>query len=62
MLDFSNLTQEQKEFFTNIWEKHQQQTEQEGESVKHFNAYVEQRRKQEDEQTKAAEHLKTLLR
>ena len=62
MLDFSNLTQEQKEFFNNIWEKHQTQAEQEGKSVKHFNAYTEQRRKEEDAQTKAADILKTMMR
>lgn len=62
MLDFNNLTDEQKEFFNTIWENHQQESEQSAESVQAFNAYVEKRRKQEDEQAMATEHLKALMR
>ena len=59
MIDFTNLTEEQHEFFNSLWENHQKQDEQTDESTKSFNAYIEQRRKQEDDQAKAAEVLKT---
>ena len=62
MLDFNNLTDEQKAFFSQMWENHQRDNEQTIESVKAFQCYVEQRRKQEDEQAKATEHLKALMR
>lgn len=62
MLDFNNLTQEQQDFFNKMWENHLQENERNGDSIKAFNAYVEKRRKQEDEQAKATEHLKTLMR
>ena len=61
MLDFNNLTEQQKEFFTTLWEQHQEQAEQSSESVKHFNSYVEQYRKQEESQAKAAEALKSRM-
>lgn len=61
MIDFNNLTEQQKEFFTTLWEQHQQQTEQSSEGVKHFNSYVEQYRKQEENQAKAAEALKSRM-
>ncbi len=62
MLDFNNLTQEQQDFFNEMWLKHQENKEQTTESVKAFQRYAEQRRKQEDDQAKATEHLKTLMR
>ena len=62
MIDFNNLSEEQKAFFNEMWESHQQEDEQSTESVKAFQCYVEQRRKQEDEQAKATEHLKALMR
>lgn len=62
MLDFSNLTPEQKAFFTDMWESHQRENENESESLKEFNAYIERKRKQEDEQAQAAEILKSKMR
>ena len=62
MIDFANLTDEQKAFFNDLWESHQRQNEQSTESVKDFNAYLQRRRKHEDEQAQAAKHLKNLMR
>ena len=62
MLDFNNLTDEQKAFFSQMWEKHQRDNEQTAESVKTFQCYADKRRKQEEEQAKATEQLKTLMR
>ena len=62
MLDFSNLTQEQQAFFNSMWESHQKESENHSESLKDFNAYIERKRKQEDEQAQAAEILKTKMR
>lgn len=61
MLDFSNLTDNQKEFFTTLWEQHSEQNEQASNSQQSFNTYIEQRRRQEAEQEKAAEALKKRL-
>lgn len=61
MLDFNNLTEQQMAFFTALWEQHAQQGEQESESEKSFNTYIEQRRRQEAEQEKAAVALKARL-
>ncbi len=61
MIDFSNLTPEQQAFLNEIWESHQQGTEQHDESLKDCNAYIERRRKQEDNQAKAAEVLKSKM-
>ena len=62
MIDFSNLTAEQKEFFNSMWENHQRENENQSESLKDFNAYIERKRKQEDEQAQAAEILKSKMR
>lgn len=62
MIDFNNLTPEQKAFFTDMWESHQRENENESESLKDFNAYLERKRKQEDEQAQAAEILKSKMR
>ncbi len=62
MLDFNNLTQEQQDFLSKMWENHLQENERNGDSIKAFNAYVEQRRKQEESQEQAAQHLKTLMK
>lgn len=62
MLDFSNLTPEQKEFFNTMWENHQRDNENQSESLKDFQAYIERKRKQEDEQAQAAEILKSKMR
>ena len=62
MLDFSNLTPEQKAFFTDMWESHQRESENHSESLKDFQAYIERKRKQEDEQAQAAEILKSKMR
>ena len=62
MLDFSNLTQEQQDFFNEMWENHLRESEQNGDSIKAFNAYVEQRRKREESQEQAAQHLKSLMK
>lgn len=62
MIDFNNLTPEQKEFFTQMWESHQRENEQSSESLKDFQAYIERKRKQEDDQAKAAEILKSKMR
>lgn len=61
MIDFSNLTDEQKVFFNDMWESHQKQSQQSDDSVKSFNAYIEKHRKQEDNQARAAEVLKTKM-
>lgn len=62
MLDFSNLTQEQKQFFSDMWESHQRESENQSESLKGFQAYIERKRKQEDAQAEAAEILKSKMR
>ena len=62
MIDFSNLTPEQKAFFTDMWESHQRESENQSESLKDFNAYIERKRKQEEAQTEAAEVLKSKMR
>lgn len=61
MIDFNNLTPEQKEFFTQMWESHQRENEQSSESLKDFQAYIERKRKQEDAQMEATEVLKTKM-
>ncbi len=61
MIDFSNLTDEQKEFFNSMWENHQRENEQTDDSAKSFQTYIEQRRKIEDNQAKAAEVLKSKM-
>jgi len=62
MIDFSNLTAEQKEFFNSMWENHQKESQHQEDSINSFTAYLERRRKQEDEQAKAAEVLKSKMR
>lgn len=62
MIDFNNLTPEQKEFFNTMWENHQRDNENQSESLKDFQAYIERKRKQEDEQAQAAEILKSKMR
>lgn len=62
MIDFNNLSEEQKAFFNEMWESHQQEGEQSTESVLAFQKYVEKRRKQEDSQAQAAEILKSKMR
>ena len=62
MIDFNNLTDEQKAFFTDMWESHQRESEHHSESLKDFNAYIERKRKQEDAQAEAAEILKSKMR
>jgi len=62
MLDFSNLTPEQKELFTQMWESRQQENEQSNDSAKAFEDYISKRRAQEDDQAKAAEVLKSKMR
>ena len=61
MIDFSNLTDEQKEFFNSMWENHQRENEQTDDSANSFQTYIEQRRKIEDNQAKAAEVLKSKM-
>ena len=61
MIDFNNLTPEQKAFFTDMWESHQRESENHSESLKDFNAYIERKRKQEDAQMEATEVLKTKM-
>lgn len=61
MIDFNNLTDDQKAFFNELWEQHQQQGQHEKDSTKSFEAYIAQRRKQEENQAKAAEILKTKM-
>ena len=61
MIDFSNLTDEQKEFFNNKWENHQRENEQTDDSAKSFQTYIEQRRTIESDQAKAAEVLKSKM-
>lgn len=61
MIDFSNLTDEQKEFFNNMWENHLRDNEQTDDSAKSFQTYIEQRRIIESEQSKAAEALKSKM-
>lgn len=62
MIDFSNLTPEQKAFFNEMWESHQRENESQSESLKDFQAYIERKRKQEDAQAEAAEILKSKMR
>ena len=62
MIDFSNLTPEQKAFFNEMWENHQQESKQSEDSINSFTAYIERRRKQEDDQERAAEVLKSRMR
>lgn len=62
MIDFNNLTPEQKAFFTDMWESHQRENESQSESLRDFQAYIERKRKQEDEQAQAAEILKSKMR
>lgn len=45
-----------------MWESHQRENEQSSESLKDFQAYIERKRKQEDDQAKAAEILKSKMR
>jgi hypothetical protein len=61
MLDFQNLTDQQKEFFSALWEDKQQQAEQTSDSLKACNAFIEKHRKQQESQAKAAEALKSRL-
>lgn len=61
MIDFSNLTDEQKEFFNNMWENHQRENEQTDDSAKSFQTYIEHRRIIESDQAKAAEALKSKM-
>ncbi len=61
MIDFQNLTQEQKQFFSDMWESHQRENEQNNDSTKEFEKYISKRRAQEDNQAKAAEVLKTKM-
>lgn len=61
MIDFANLTDEQKAFFNDLWESHQRDNAQSNDSIESFNAYIEQRRKLEDNQTRAAEALKSKM-
>lgn len=61
MIDFANLTDEQKTFFNDLWESHERDNAQSNDSTESFNAYIEQRRKQEESQVRAAEVLKTKM-
>lgn len=61
MIDFQNLTEQQKEFFNSMWEQHQAQREQSDDSVTMINNYIEKHRQQEDNQAKAAEALKAKM-
>ena len=45
MLDFQNLTEQQKEFFTTLWEQHAQQTENTIKSEKSLNAAYKRKTK-----------------
>lgn len=61
MLDFSNLTAEQRAFFNEMWEQHQAQREQSDDSVTMLNAYLEKNRQRDESQAKAAEALKSKM-
>lgn len=61
MIDFSNLTPEQKAFFNEMWESHQRESENHSESLKGFQVYIERKRKQEDAQMEATKVLKTKM-
>ena len=61
MIDFNNLTPEQKAFFTQMWENHQRESEQNNDSTKAFEKYISKRRAQEDNQAQAAEVLKSKM-
>lgn len=61
MLDFQNLTEQQKEFFTTLWDQHVQQQEQSDDSTKSFASYIEKQRQKEENQAKAAEALKSKM-
>ncbi len=61
MIDFNNLTDEQKEFFNSMWESHQRENEHGDDSAKEFETYIAKRRKLEDNQTRAAEALKSKM-
>lgn len=61
MIDFNNLTQAQKEFFTQMWESHQRENEHSNDSAKAFKDYISKRRAQEDNQAQAAEVLKSKM-
>lgn len=61
MLDFQNLTDEQKAFFNDLWESHQRENEHVDDSAKEFETYIAKRRKLEDDQARAAEVLKTKM-
>lgn len=62
MIDFNNLTDEQKEFFNSMWESHQRENEHGDDSAKAFETYITKRRKQEESQEQAAQHLKSLMK
>lgn len=61
MIDFNNLTENQKEFFNSMWEQHQAQREQSDDSVTMLNAYLEKNRQRDESQAKAAEALKAKM-
>ena len=61
MIDFANLTDEQKAFFNDLWESNQRDNAQSNNSAESFNAYIEQRRKLEADQARAAEVLKSKM-
>lgn len=61
MVDFSNLTDEQKTFFNEMWESHQRENEHSNDSAKAFEDYISKRRAQEDNQAQAAEVLKSKM-
>ncbi|MBR5639571.1 MAG: hypothetical protein IKW83_07390 [Muribaculaceae bacterium] len=64
MIDFQNLTEEQKEFLTTMWPmwERSQQGETKNNSVQRFNAYAEKRRTLEQQQAQAADILKTMMK
>ena len=61
MIDFSNLTQEQKVFFNDLWKQHQAQAQQTEDSSKSFDAYIANVRNQEQNQAQAAEVMKAKM-
>lgn len=62
MIDFQNLTPEQKAFFNEMWLNHQQESQHQEDSINSFTAYLQRRRKHEEAQAEAAEVLKSKMR
>lgn len=58
MIDFNNLTSEQREFFNRAWEQHQSELQAQADAATHLNTFLANRREQDARGEAAAQELR----